>query len=123
MAECYFLYEADMIKNPGTEFSMMAMGLNEAQAVLKSRGNKMPHHLIIEAGSLIILPLLLHKFMLLCLCLSDRQCCQRGQKPSDGIGIQLASRDQQAFQLHCSFAVVLLEIEPCFGVKTFTLRS
>ncbi|CAE7275571.1 unnamed protein product [Symbiodinium sp. CCMP2592] len=31
VVECYFLYEADMVKNPGTEFSMMAMGLDEAE--------------------------------------------------------------------------------------------
>ncbi|OLP80108.1 hypothetical protein AK812_SmicGene39525 [Symbiodinium microadriaticum] len=51
VVECYFLYEADMVKNPGTEFSMLAMGLDEAKAVLTARGTRMPQHLIIETDN------------------------------------------------------------------------
>ena len=40
-----------MPKNPGTEFSMLGMALDETLEVLNRRNLKMPQHLIIEAGA------------------------------------------------------------------------
>ena len=55
VVECYYLYEADMVKNPGTEFSMLGMALDEAQSCLQGRRLPMPHHLIIEAGLIFLM--------------------------------------------------------------------
>ena len=53
--ECYYLYEADMVKNPGTEFSMLGMALDEAKSCLRQRQVPMPHHLVIEVGLIFLM--------------------------------------------------------------------
>ncbi|CAK9001875.1 unnamed protein product [Durusdinium trenchii] len=49
VAECYWILESDVPKDPGTEATIFAYAMDTAMEELKKRDTSLPHHCVLEA--------------------------------------------------------------------------